>query len=265
MKSFGHFILTAFSAWTMLFVSLWVLDLSGVLAAMPGQIAYSFTFLMLVIALLLISVRAAELTASARDGWVGAIFAVAGIGLAMQVLSPGLLLAWLAGGCLIAGGMRLCASLGHEVISATYFWPLTLVVILMDSWSVLSPDGITHQIVHSVQTTEQFNFMLLTVPIPGIGLEPILGMGDVLFVAFMAGAVAHLNLSSQKYLTGAGIGFILCLIALLIWQQPLPALTFVAPAIAIALGREAASTTKEVLTAVVFVAVLFGVKTLVLG
>ena len=90
-------------------------------------------------------------------------------------------------------------------------------------------------------------------------------MGDVLFVAFMAGAVVHLNLSSQKYLTGAGIGFILCLIALLIWQQPLPALTFVAPAIAIALGREAASTTKEILTAVVFVAVLFGVKTLVLG
>lgn len=265
MKPFGHFILTAFSAWTMLFVSLWVLGKIGVLDAMPGQIPYGFTFLMLIIVLLLISLQAAELTASARDGLMGTIFAAAGIGLAMQVLAPGLLLAWIAGGCLIAGGMWLCAAVGHEVISPTYLWPLTLVVILMDSWSVLSPDGITHQMVHSVQTTEQFNFMLLTVPIPGIGLEPILGMGDVLFLAFMAGAVEHLKLSSQKYLTGAGIGFILCLIALLIWEQPLPALTFVAPAITIALGKEAASTTKDVLTAVVFVAVLFGVKTLVLG
>ncbi len=265
MKSFGRFTLISFSAWTMLFVSLWVLGKLGVLNPLPGEIAYSFTFLMLILTLLLVSLPAAELTASAKDGLIGAIFAAAGIGLTMQVLSPGLLLAWLAGGCLIAGGMWLCASLGHEVISATYLWPLTLVVILMDSWSVLSPDGITHQMVHSVQATEQFNFMILSVPIPGIGLEPILGMGDVLFVAFMAGAVAHLNLSSQKFLTGAGIGFIICLVALLIWQQPLPALTFVAPAIVIALGKEAASTTKEVLTAVVFVAVLFGVKTLVLG
>ena len=265
MKPFGHFIITAFSAWTMLFVSLWALDQGGVLARMPGQISYSFTFMMLIIVLLLISLRAAQLTSSARDGLIGAVFGGLGIALSIQLLSPGTVLACLAGGFLITGGMWLCAALGHEVISATYLWPLTLVVILMDSWSVLSPSGITHQIVQQVQATEQFNFMILTLPIPGIGVEPILGMGDVLFVAFMAGAVEHLNLSSQKFLTGAGIGFILCLIALLIWEQPLPALTFVAPAIAIALGKEAKTTPKEIITATVFVALLFGVKTILVG
>ena len=51
----------------------------------------------------------------------------------------------------------------------------------------------------------------------------------------------------------------------MIWEQPLPALTFVAPAIAIALGKEAKTTPKEIITAVVFVGVLFGIKTLILG
>ena len=265
MKSLGHFMLNAFSAWTMLFVSLWVLDRGEVLSRLPGKISYGFTFLMLILVLLLSSLVAAERSTSVRNGAIGGAIGALGIAVSMQVLSPGLILAWLAGGFLIVGGMWLCASLGHEVVSPTYLWPLTLVVVLMDSWSVLSPDGITHQIIHSTSTVEQYNFMILSLTIPGIGLVPILGMGDVLFVAFMAGAVEHLKLSSQKFLTGAGIGFIVCLLALFIWEQPLPALTFVAPAIVITLGKEAFSTKKEVLTAVVFVGVLFGIKTFLLG
>ena len=54
MKSFGRFTLIAFSAWTMLFVSLWVLGKLGVLNPVPGEIAYSFTFLMLILTLLLV-------------------------------------------------------------------------------------------------------------------------------------------------------------------------------------------------------------------
>ena len=55
MKSFGRFTLIAFSAWTMLFLSLWVLGKLGVLNPVPGEIAYSFTFLMLILTLLLVS------------------------------------------------------------------------------------------------------------------------------------------------------------------------------------------------------------------
>ena len=265
MRPFWSIIITAVSAWTMLFVSLWTLDQSGILGHIPGRIAYSFTFFMLIIVILLVSLQAGELTYSLRSSLLGAVFGALGIGLALQVVSPGLLLAYLTGSFLIGGGMWLTASLGREVVSATYLWPLTLVVVLMDTWSVLSPSGITHQIVQEVQVAERFNFMILSLPIPGVGLEPILGMGDVLYLGFMAGAVAHLGLSSQKYLTGAGIGFILCLIALMTWEQPLPALTFVAPAIAIALGKEAKTTAQEIITAIVFVAVLFGIKTLILG
>jgi hypothetical protein len=135
----------------------------------------------------------------------------------------------------------------------------------MDSWSVWSASGISHQMVQQVQVSEQFNFMLLTIHIPGVGLEPILGMGDMLFLGFMSGAIHRLELSTRKFALGAAAGFILCLVALLIWATPLPALTFVAPAVMVALGAEAQTTRKELLMAFVFVAILAALKMLLLG
>lgn len=264
-RLFSQFATRTAALWTGIFGLLWAIDQSGLCAGLPGRLNYSLAFLLLAAAIAMSTLHAGKASPSLRAGLAGATLGGLGLFASLQLISPNVLLAYVSGGFMLIGGIWLTASLGREVISRTYLWPLIIVVVGMDSWSVLSPDGVSHQIATQIQATEQFNFMILTLTIPGVGLEPILGIGDALFLGFMAGAVHRLELSQQRFLIGVATGFMLCLGALLIWAVPLPALTFVGPAIAIALGKEAKTTPKEIVSALIFVGLLFALKTAMIG
>jgi hypothetical protein len=264
-QTFPRFLTTTALTWTGLFGLLWLVNQSDTIASLPGRLTFSITFLLLVSGVLLAASLAGKASPSIKSGAAVALWAALAVYGAMSLIESRPPLAFAVGGVVLVGSTWLMASLGREVISPTYLWPLVLVVVCFDSWSVFSPDGITHQVVTAPKGPGMFNFLLFTVPIPGMGLQPVLGIGDALFLGFMAGAVHHLGLPQRRFVAGVVGGFILCLVALLIWERPLPALIFVAPAVAIALGRSIATSPKEVLTAVAFVTLSFGAKALIIG
>ncbi len=264
-QTFPRFLATTAATWTGLFGLLWLVNLSDAVGSLPGRLTFSVTFLLLVCSVLLAATLAGKASPSIRSGAAVALWAALGAYAAMSLIESRPPLAFAVGGVLLVGSTWLMASLGREVISPTYLWPLVLVVVCFDFWSVFSPDGVTNQLVTAPKGPAMFNFLVFTVPIPGMGLQPVLGIGDALFLGFLAGAVHHLNLPPQRFLSGVVAGFVLCLVALLIWEKPLPALIFVAPATAIALGRSISTSPKEMLTAVAFVTLIFGTKVLLTG
>ena len=238
--------------WSTIFAVLFACERISIARFFPGRVLFSFSYWLVVASVLTSASHCARMAPTLRSGLVAGTLCAIFIATLVQGLVPGPLLAWIAGASLLVGGLWLAVALGREVISPTYIWPLVIVAVCMDAWSVFSPVGITNQLL-SASTDAGFNPMILVVPIPGIGLEPILGMGDVIFVGFLGGAVERLKLSQTRFIWGAAAGFGLCLIALLIWAVPLPALTFVGPATAAALGLQARSTRRELCMALVFV------------
>jgi hypothetical protein len=100
---------------------------------------------------------------------------------------------------------------------------------------VLAPEGVTRQVVEG-NAPVALNMLVLAVPIPGVGVQPLLGVGDVTFTAFLVGAVRALGLPVARLCLGFAVGFGLCLLGLLALGLPLPALPFLGVAGAAGLG-----------------------------
>ena len=187
---------------------------------------------------------------------------VVGVGVGLAVVSAPLSPGWqaLVGGLgALTAALTLGARLGAEVQFASYLWPLTLVALGADFWSVTTPEGVTQQLV-AAGPEGGLNFVVLTLPVPGLGVSPVLGVGDVLYVALFLGAVRHLHLPVHRAIKGLAAGFALCLMGLLIIQVPLPALAFVAVGGAAGLGRHARPRRRELITALVFVGGFFALR-----
>lgn len=171
--------------------------------------------------------------------------------------------ALLIGAGLLLAGNALGARLGREVQAASYLWPLVVVALGADIWSVTTPEGVTHQMVED-GLPPGVPLIILSLPVPGVGLSPVLGIGDVLFCGLLLGAVARLELSMKRALLGLAIGYGACLVGLVILASPIPALPFLGVAGVAALGRSAAPVPKELGMAILFVGGFFLVRFVVL-
>lgn len=171
--------------------------------------------------------------------------------------------ALLVGAGLLLAGNALGARLGREVRAASYLWPLVVVALGADIWSVTSPEGVTHQMVED-GLPPGVPLIILSLPVPGVGLSPVLGIGDVLFCGLLLGAVVRLGLSLQRVLVGLGVGFALCLAGLVILASPIPALPFLGIGGVAALGRSAKPVPRELGLAILFVGGFFLVRFVVL-
>lgn len=171
--------------------------------------------------------------------------------------------ALLVGAGLLLAGNALGARLGREVQAASYLWPLVVVALGADIWSVTTPEGVTNQMVED-GLPPGVPLIILSLPVPGVGLSPILGIGDVLFCGLLLGAVARLDLSMKRALIGLSAGFFACLIGLVILASPIPALPFLGIGGVAALGRSAAPVPKELGMAILFVGGFFLVRFIVL-
>ena len=262
-QKFGRFTETVSVLWLVFYGLLTALHFSKLMTALPGKFNFSFTFLLLGGTILFAATSAGRAQPSLRDGALAAVIGGFLLFTMTRTLSPGLVSSFAVGSVLLLMGTWLTAALGREVVSSTYIWPLLIVVTCFDLWSVFSSHGITQQIVLSGDSPKEIlNLLVLEVPIPAIGLSPILGIGDVLFLGFIAGAVEQLQLEWRRYFIGTMLGFGACLVTLLILEIPVPALVFIAPAIGLSLGRSVLTTAREVLMAIGFVASLLVVRSL---
>ncbi|MCB9536277.1 MAG: hypothetical protein H6704_08425 [Myxococcales bacterium] len=165
-----------------------------------------------------------------------------------------------AGLGLLVGGTWLGAALGRGVQDAAHLWPLVLVAMGADAWSVFAPEGLTRQVVVEGETPLVARLVVLSLPVPGVGVEPVLGVGDVVFTALLLGAARGLDLPMRRAIGGLLVGYALCLVALVVLALPLPALPFLGLGFAVALGRHAATRARDVALALGFVGLLFGLR-----
>ncbi|MBV71629.1 MAG: hypothetical protein CMH52_09830 [Myxococcales bacterium] len=129
------------------------------------------------------------------------------------------------------------ARLGREIQSPSHVWPLVLVACAFDYWSVMTPAGFTQAAVEEPGLLSSINPLILVFPIPLVGPQPILGVGDVVFAGFCMGIVKKLEVDVGRACLGLLAGFLICLVLLLSLQMPLPALLCIGPAFALSYGR----------------------------
>lgn len=169
----------------------------------------------------------------------------------------------ISGAVLLVLGTWIGAGVGRGVTQASYLWPLVLVAVGADVWSVTSPEGVTNQLVNAPtapNAVSAIQFIVLGVTVPGVGPSPLLGVGDVLFTGLLAGAVVTLGLSVSRLVVGLTVGYALTAAALLALEMPLPALPFIGLAGVAAQGASAKPKLSELAMGLVFLGVLFGAR-----
>ncbi len=238
-------------AWSLLFLSLLLLSLIWPQGAGVSGFVLSF------LGLSVLSLSGA-LTASWATPKRGVIISSLFLALPLSLL-PGLLGvseiwgAFLAGLGLITAMTWLGVGIGRGVQEASHLWPLVIVALSADIWSVTDPSGVTQQLILDEQAPSLFSaLLLLQLPVPGLELSPILGLGDLIFTGLLYGAIATLQLSWRRLSLGLLLGYLLCLLTLLALQIPLPALPFLGLAGVLALGRSAPVRFKELGLAFLF-------------
>lgn len=232
----------------------------------PGEIAslvgFSVVFLGLSAAVIFSAMGAAR--ARLRSLALASVL-ISGIGavaLADQIAFLPLSAVIMGAGLMLAGS-HLGARLGSGIEQASHLWPLVIVALGADVWSVTTPEGITQQILAN-EGPVGLTLVVLTLPIPGLELSPVLGVGDVVFSGFLLGAVDTLKLSMKRTMLGLAAGFIACWVALVILAVPIPALPFIAVGAVAALGSQAKPKAKELGLAVLFVSGFFLIRAVIL-
>jgi hypothetical protein len=233
----------AIALWSFLWLGLTAAHLLG-----PGEAAsvpmFVVTFALLGAAVVWMGLRATSLP-RAPSTVLGAV----GVALALPVTcavadvaaAPAALVCSLS---LWIVGSWLGAALGRGMRDPAHLWPLVVVAVGADTWSVLAADGLTAALVEG-RAPIALNWLAVHLPVPGIGPSPLLGLGDLVFVGFLAGACTQVDLSRRRTAVGLGLGLGLCLVALVVTAQPLPALPFIGPLVAAAHGRRVRPRARE--------------------
>ena len=245
--------------WCLSFGALALLDLMIPYTRMGSMIGFSIAFLTLGM-VICTSIAWISTRAYSRRAVLSLLVAAAAV-IAAGLFAPLTMGAILVGGAWLVAGGVLGVSIGRGVHFASYLWPLVIVALGADIWSVTSPEGVTQTlIVESEAPAATIQLLMLSLVVPGTGLSPVLGIGDILFTGLLVGAARSLSLPIRRLLMGLMVGFGVCLIALLIIQLPLPALPFLGVFGVAALGSAARPKTSELLVAIGFMTVIFGLR-----
>lgn len=142
------------------------------------------------------------------------------------VASAAVMLALLAGGS-VAGGV-----VGGRIQHPGHLSVVAVVSSLADVWSVLSPQGPSAAALQSEPLLS-----VLALPFPMLGtdaIEPLLGIGDVVFVALYLTVSRRFELGLGRTLVALGVAFAATALAVITLQRALPALPFLGAAVLIA-------------------------------
>lgn len=148
-------------------------------------------------------------TSGPRDGVRPAVLAVLVVcaAVALAVVDRVGLATWtlaLQTLALLVGARAIGRAVGERIASAGHVLPAAIIAAAADVASVLSPEGPTAQIVASERAV---SLLVLAVPVPGTAeIAPLLGVGDVVFVALLFGVVARHELSAVRTAVASALG-----------------------------------------------------------
>jgi hypothetical protein len=146
-----------------------------------------------------------------------ALIAVAALSRAPDAFRAGCVLV-----ALLALGTALGAQIGLRVKRPGHLLFVALVSALADMWSVTQPGGVSQQI-----AAEPAALHWLAVSWPLLGTRdvvPLLGVGDIVFVALYLGATRAHQLSLARTLWALLAGFTLTTVCVLALELPIPVL-----------------------------------------
>jgi len=143
---------------------------------------------------------------------------------------------------LLVGGASIGATLGARVAHAGYLLPVAVVSALADAVSVLHPAGPSAAIANDSGMAQ---LLAVPAPVPQLGWVPILGVGDVVFTALYVAAARRHGLGLGRTLTALAAGYAATLVAVVVWQRPLPALPFLGAGLVLLIPETRAIPTAE--------------------
>jgi len=238
--------------WSLAWLSLSALD-AMLIDSAPPVLAFCATFIALSAVLVGVHWSAGALPRLSVGLFVALAAAVVAPFALDALNAPHSVAAYLRGGLALTAAAWLGAALGRGMQVAAHLWPLVIVALSADLWSVTSPSGVTAQLL-TEPAQETLSILTLNAPVAGLGIVPVIGMGDVVFVGFLAGACAATGLSQRRSSLGIAAGWAACLAALLTLQVPIPALVFLGPLCALALGRAVVPRAADMVLALVMAA-----------
>lgn len=252
-------------AWTATFGLLWLLALPWPQSPGATVLGFAVAFSALCATVIYAADAAARL-APARRQVLAAVVLGGGLAYAAtRVPVPAAAAALVGGGAVLTACAWLGAALGRGMQSPAHVWPLVVVALGADVWSVTAAEGFTQQVVVQDQGPPGLlQMIVLAVPVPGVGVEPVLGVGDVAFTGLLLGAVRALELPVRRALIGLGAGYALCLGALIVLALPIPALPFIGVAAAAALGSAIRPRPRELALAAGFIGLMFAARLVLL-
>ena len=231
MESTRHtslFVLWVLVPWTTLHLGLHVLD-GMVGAQLHAVLSYTLGFFGVVACTLSASRAGCLVTDGFRKVLPVALILFCGCTLLTALDGMIGAKAWLFGGLVMLLTSVIGVAIGHEVQDRAHLWPLIIVAVCFDLWSVTAPDGVSHQFVVS-RGIDTISFVLTVfVPLPGMGVQQILGIGDLIFSGLLVGAAHGLGLPATRGFVGQILGYASCLLLLYFTELPIPALVFVGP------------------------------------
>ncbi|MFT3921040.1 MAG: hypothetical protein QM778_00765 [Myxococcales bacterium] len=159
---------------------------------------------------------------------------------------------------LLAGGTAIGAALGARIEHAGHLLAVALVSGLADLWSAHA--GPTARMVaDAISRPERLALFALPWPLWGTGtIQPVLGVGDVVFVALYLATFRRHGLSRVRACVGMGAGFALGLGLLLGLERAVPLLPLLGAGAICADRRARALEKRELVLVVAVTAVLAG-------
>jgi hypothetical protein len=150
----------------------------------------------------------------------------------VEAASPSLLATVLVLAALLAIGTSVGATIGGRIQHAGHLSVVVVVSSIADLASVLAPSGPSHEIAESPAL---LSLLALSWPMAGTTrIEPLLGVGDVVFVALYLGAAAQHGLSMRRTLVALASALAITAAVVALLALPIPALPFLGAAMLIA-------------------------------
>lgn len=129
---------------------------------------------------------------------------------------------------LLAIGHAVGASIGRRVAHPGHLLPACAIAAAADVASVLHPAGPSRAIASSERALTWF---ALGFPVPGTrAVAPVIGLGDLVFIALVLGVVAAHRLSLLRAAVAAAAGIALAGVLSAILERPIPALVTIGAA-----------------------------------
>ncbi len=252
-------------AWALSFGLLFLAYRASVATSWPSPaVGFVAAFSVVCAVVVASSLAAAQRGVGKRRDFVWTLAGAAVAWAAWLEVVPTPLAALFGGAGLLVASAAAGSGLGRTVDDPRYLWPLVLVASSVDMYSVLSAQGPTAQLVAGEGVVPAF-YLFLAPPIPSVGLDGVLGAGDLVFSGFLAGMAARHALSMRRVGLGLLAGFALCMVALVVVQVPLPALPFLGAVTAASLGASVRPRPRELLLAAGFSAAVVLLGHIALG